>query len=137
MSAARRCACGGTGSGRYSPETLPPAGERDARLSSLALASGRDGLPLTGSRSRGRDPGELRHKDEDKEAALTFIKKAPERHGSPEAITTDGLRSYSAAMKMPGNTDKQEVGRWANNRAKNSHLPFRRRERGRWCGSGA
>jgi len=25
--------------------------------------------------------------------------------------------------------DRQEVGRWANNRAENSHLPFRRRER--------
>ena len=25
--------------------------------------------------------------------------------------------------------EKQEVGRWANNRVENSHLPFRRRER--------
>jgi hypothetical protein len=32
-------------------------------------------------------------------------------------------------MKELGNTDKQEVGRWANNRVENSHLPFRRRER--------
>ena len=29
----------------------------------------------------------------DKAAALAFIKKALKRHGSPEAITTDGLRS--------------------------------------------
>ena len=28
-----------------------------------------------------------------------------------------------------GYTAKQEVGRWANNRVENSHLPFRRRER--------
>jgi putative transposase len=28
-----------------------------------------------------------------------------------------------------GNVDKQEVGRWANNRVENNHLPFRRRER--------
>ena len=28
-----------------------------------------------------------------------------------------------------GNADKQEIGRWENNRAENSHLPFRRRER--------
>ncbi|HOF64043.1 MAG TPA: DDE-type integrase/transposase/recombinase, partial [Dermatophilaceae bacterium] len=41
----------------------------------------------------------------------------------------DGLRSYNAAMRDIGNADKQEVGRWANNRAENSHLPFRRRER--------
>jgi putative transposase len=28
-----------------------------------------------------------------------------------------------------GNEDKQETARWANNRAENSHLPLRRRER--------
>src|SRR5680860_88304 len=42
---------------------------------------------------------------------------------------TDKLRSYGAAMKVIGNVDKQEIGRWLNNRAENSHLPFRRRER--------
>jgi putative transposase len=68
-------------------------------------------------------------KTRDKAAALTFMKKALKRHGSPAAITTDGLASYKAAMKELGNTDKQEVGHWANNRAENSHLPFRRRER--------
>ena len=65
----------------------------------------------------------------DKQAALTFMKKALKRHGSPEAITTDGLRSYRAAMNELGNAEKQEVARWANNRVENSHLPFRRRER--------
>jgi putative transposase len=64
----------------------------------------------------------------DKAAALTFMKKALKRHGSPEAITTDGLRSYGAAMDDLGNREKQEVGRWANNRVENSHLPIRRRE---------
>jgi putative transposase len=68
-------------------------------------------------------------KTRDKQAALTFMKKALKRHGSPEAITTDGLASYKAAMKQLGNTGKQHVGRWANNRVENSHLPFRRRER--------
>ncbi len=68
-------------------------------------------------------------KTRDKAAALTFIKKALKRHGSPAAITTDGLRSYRAAMKDLGNEEKQEIGRWANNRVENSHLPFRRRER--------
>ena len=57
------------------------------------------------------------------------MRKALKRQGSPEAITTDGLRSYGAAMKDLGNADKQEVGRWANNRVENSHLPFRQRER--------
>ncbi len=65
----------------------------------------------------------------DKDAALTFMKKALKRHGSPEVITTDGLRSYRAAMTELGNADKQVIGRWANNRVENSHLPFRRRER--------
>jgi putative transposase len=32
-------------------------------------------------------------------------------------------------MKVIGNVDKQETGRWLNNRAENSHQPFRRRER--------
>jgi putative transposase len=68
-------------------------------------------------------------KARDKAAALRFMKKALKRHGSPEAITTDGLRSYRAAMTELGNAEKQEVGRWANNRVENSHLPFRRRER--------
>ncbi len=44
-------------------------------------------------------------------------------------ITTDGLRSYKAAMTEFGCARKQEVGRWANNRVENSHLSFRRRER--------
>jgi putative transposase len=51
------------------------------------------------------------------------------RHGSAKTITTDGLRSYRAAMKVIGNAEKQEIGRWANNRVENSHLPLRRRER--------
>jgi putative transposase len=65
----------------------------------------------------------------DKRAALAFMKKALKRHGSPEAITTDGLCSYGAAISELGNAEKQEIVRWANNRVENSHLPFRRRER--------
>ncbi|WP_298091846.1 DDE-type integrase/transposase/recombinase [uncultured Sphingomonas sp.] len=61
----------------------------------------------------------------DKAAALAFMKKALKRHGSPDAITTDGLRSYGAALDELGCHDRQEVGRWANNRVENSHLPFR------------
>ena len=65
----------------------------------------------------------------DKAAGLAFMKKALERHGKVDAITTDGLRSYRAAMNELGCCDKQEIGRWANNRAENAHLSFRRRER--------
>ena len=68
-------------------------------------------------------------KTRDKAAALKFIKKILKRHGRPRAIVTDGLRSYDAAMREIGNVDRQETGRWLNNRAENSHLPFRRRER--------
>ena len=68
-------------------------------------------------------------KTRDKQAALTFIKKALKPHGSPETIVTDGLKSYGAAMRAIGNANKQEIGRWANNRVENSHLPFRRLER--------
>ena len=68
-------------------------------------------------------------KTRDKAAALTFMKKALRHHGSPAAITTDGLRSYRAAMSDLGYENKQEIGRWANNRVENSHLPFRRRKR--------
>lgn len=68
-------------------------------------------------------------KERDKAAALKFIKKLMKRHGATRTITTDGLRSYKAAMGELGCMEKQEVGRWANVRAENSHLPFRRRER--------
>jgi putative transposase len=70
-------------------------------------------------------------KKRDKSAALAFMKKALERHGQPVKIITDGLRSYPAAMRDLGNLDRREIGRWLNNRAENSHLGFRRRERAR------
>lgn len=57
------------------------------------------------------------------------MKKAMKRYGQPAVVVTDGLRAYGPAMTELGNSDKQEVGRWANNRVENSHLPFRRRER--------
>ena len=68
-------------------------------------------------------------KERDKAAALAFIKKALKRHGRPAAIVTDGLRSFGAALDELGARERQETGRWLNNRVENSHLPFRRRER--------
>ncbi len=65
----------------------------------------------------------------DRRAALKFLKKAMKRHGPPRIIVTDRLRSYRAAMKVIGNGRRQVTGRWLNNRAENSHQPFRRRER--------
>jgi len=68
-------------------------------------------------------------KERDKAAALKFMKELMKRHGCAKVVTTDGLRSYGAAMKALNIADRQEVGRWANNRVENSHQPFRRRER--------
>ena len=68
-------------------------------------------------------------KTRDKAATLMFLKKIMKRHGRRKVIVTDRLRSYGAALKTIGNPQAQEVGRWLNNRAENSHQPFRRRER--------
>ena len=43
-------------------------------------------------------------------------------------VVTDGLPSYRAAMTVIGNAAARTCGRWLNNRAENSHQPFRRRE---------
>ena len=65
----------------------------------------------------------------DRKAALKFLRKTMKRHGNPHIFVTNKLRSYGVAMKVIGNADKQETGRWLNNRAENSHQPFRQRER--------
>ena len=68
-------------------------------------------------------------KRRNRKAALIFLRKIMKRYGKPDVIVTDKLRSYGAAMKAIGNVEKQRTGRWLNNRAENTHLPFRRRER--------
>ena len=65
-------------------------------------------------------------KTRDKKAALKLLKKAMRRHGPCKRYVTDKMRSYGAAMKDLGVKDRQETGRWLNNRAENSHLPLRR-----------
>ncbi len=65
----------------------------------------------------------------DKAAAVKVLKRIMKKYGRPREIVTDGLRAYCAAMREVGNADRQEVGRGLNNRAENSHQPFRRRER--------
>ena len=65
----------------------------------------------------------------DKKAALKFLRKAMKKHGRAGVLVTDKLRSYGAALRDLGAANRQETGRWLNNRAENSHLPFRRRER--------
>jgi DDE domain len=65
----------------------------------------------------------------DKTGALKFLKKALKRHGRTEAIVTGRLPFYRAAMKALRCEARRQVGRWVGDRAENSHLPFRRRER--------
>ena len=60
-------------------------------------------------------------KRRDRRAALKFLKRAMKRYGRPKAMVTDRLRSYGAAMKAIGIVERQECGRWLNNRAENSH----------------
>ena len=70
----------------------------------------------------------LATKRRDRGAALEFLKQAMKRYGRPASIVTDRLRSYGATMKDIGVEDLQLCGQWLNNRAENSHQPFRRRE---------
>jgi putative transposase len=68
-------------------------------------------------------------KTRNKKTTLKFLIKTMKRYGRADVLVTDRLRSYAAALKELGAMDRQETGRWLNNRAANSHLPFRRRER--------
>ncbi len=68
-------------------------------------------------------------KTRDRKAALKFLRKLMKRHGRPAEVVTDKLRTYGAALKELGIHDKRVTDRWENNRAENSHQPFRRRER--------
>ena len=71
----------------------------------------------------------LRHESSrGRKAALRFLKRAMKRYGRPKVIVTDRLKSYRAAMNVIGNAAAQTCGQWLNNRAENSHQPFRRRE---------
>ena len=68
-------------------------------------------------------------KRRDRKTSMRFIRKSMKGNGQPRIIVTDKMRSYRAAMMIIGNADRQETGRWINNRAENSNLLLRRRER--------
>ena len=59
-------------------------------------------------------------KRRDRRAELKLLKRTMKRYGQAKAIVTDRLRSYRAAMKVIGIVERQECGRWLNNRAENS-----------------
>ncbi len=65
-----------------------------------------------------------------KKAALRLMRKLLKSQGvAPRVLVTDKLRSYSAAKAelIPGVEHRSHKG--LNNRAENSHLPLRRREK--------
>lgn len=70
-------------------------------------------------------------KRRDHEAALNLLKRLLRNQPiEPEAIVTDGLASYGSALRVLGLQDLHRPGRLReNNRAENSRLPTRRRER--------
>lgn len=67
----------------------------------------------------------------DTEAALVLLRRLLRNQPvEPERIVTDGLGSYPAALDRLGLRHLHSPGRIReNNRAENSHLPIRRRER--------
>ena len=107
-------------------------GGRDAGPSTLALALGRGLTRINGVTQylwravdhEGEVLESLLTKTRDRKAAQKFLKKSMKRHGRPEVIVTDRLRSYGAALKELCRGDDREMRRWFNNRAENLHMPF-------------
>ena len=65
-----------------------------------------------------------------KKAAIRLLRKLLKNNGvKPDRIVTDRLGSYRAALKELNMRHVHDVGGRKNNRAENSHLPIRRRER--------
>ena len=66
----------------------------------------------------------------DAKAAAKLMRKLLKKQGfAPKTLVTDRLRSYGAAKAQLGLSARHEQGLRKNNRAENSHLPVRRRER--------
>ena len=65
-----------------------------------------------------------------KKAALKLMRKLLKKQGFvPDAFITDKLPSYGAALNDLGLSKRHDFGGRKNNRAENSHLPVRQRER--------
>jgi transposase-like protein len=66
----------------------------------------------------------------DAKSAAKLMRRLLKRQGfAPDLLVTDRLRSYGAAKTELGLSARHEQGLRKNNRAENSHLPVRRRER--------
>ena len=65
-----------------------------------------------------------------KKAALKLMRKLLKKQGyAPSEVVTDKLPSTGAALRDLNMTEKHVTGGRSNNRAENSHLPVRQRER--------
>jgi len=74
----------------------------------------------------------LMQSERDRRAALKFMRKLLKHQGCvPDTIVTDRLRSYGAALRELGLSDRHVTGGRSNNRAEVSHQPTRQRERQR------
>ena len=63
-------------------------------------------------------------------SAQKLLRKSLKKQGfAPKRITTDKLKSYAVAIRNERLSAVHDQGLRANNRAENSHLPVRRRER--------
>lgn len=114
ISRTRRCGFGGTASGRCLPHR-----SGNGELPYLWRAVNHEGVVLEAYVTRRRV----------RKAVLRFLRRTMKRYGAPHVVVTDRLNSYKAAMELLGNAGRPEPGRWLNNRAENSHLQFRRKER--------
>ena len=65
----------------------------------------------------------------DKRAALKFLRKLLKSNPEPNRITTDKLRSYSAALKAIGSSIPHDTGQYRNNIVEIAHQPTRQQER--------
>ncbi len=64
-----------------------------------------------------------------KRSALKFLRKLLKSNPVPNRITTDKLRSYSAALKVIGSSIPHDIDQYKNNIVEISHQPTRQRER--------
>jgi len=72
----------------------------------------------------------LVQKRRNKKAALKLMRRLLKNHDThPRYIVTDRLKSYSSALKELSIDRLHVMGGRSNNRAENSHIPIRRRER--------
>jgi transposase-like protein len=66
----------------------------------------------------------------DAKAAAKLMRRLLKKQGfAPDVLVTNRLRSYGAANKELGLSSRHNQGLRKNNRAENSHLPVRRRDR--------